>query len=115
MPKMTNTTAGSIDTDCSTTAIFDVLADERRQLTLHYLSQTVGAVHLSDLADQISLWEGEHTQDRYERVATSLVHIHLPKMTEAGLVRYDSETDVISLREPGDQCLPILEAAKSTS
>lgn len=115
MPETEHTGAESIETDRSTTAIFGLLADERRQLTLRYLAQSVGAVHLSDLADQIALWEGEHTADRYERVATSLVHTHLPKLSAAGLVDYDREADLVSQRTAANHALHVLELASRSA
>lgn len=115
MPETQHTEAGSTETDRSTAAMFGLLADERRQLTLQYLAQSVGAVHLSDLADGVALREGEHTADHYERVATSLVHTHLPKLAAAGLVDYDRETDLVSQRTSADHALNVLKFASRSS
>lgn len=115
MPETQHTEAGSTDTDRSTAAMFGLLADERRQLTLQYLAGSVGAVPLGELADGVALREGEYTADHGERVATSLFHTHLPKLAAAGLVDYDRETALVSQRPPADRALDVLEfASRST-
>nr|WP_254840780.1 hypothetical protein [Natronomonas marina] len=68
---------------------------------------------MSDLADQIALLEGEHTHEHYERICTSLVHNHLPKLTDAGIVEYDQEREVVDLRDRATDVLPYLDLAAS--
>lgn len=72
------------------------------------LTSTVGATTVGDLADQIALREGEHTRDRYERIATSLVHVHLPKLAAAGVVRYDRDADAVVALDRADRVTPYL-------
>jgi len=110
-----NTASGRTDSELSPTTIFELLAKNRRQLILSYLTQAVGAVPISDLADQIALWEGEHTREQYERVCTSLVHVHLPKLADVGVIEYDRENEMLNLQESADQILPYLELATPTS
>ncbi|QLH78312.1 hypothetical protein HZS55_13785 [Halosimplex rubrum] len=112
MPKTQHTAnAGSTDSDLSATTIFELLTNERRQRALQYLTQAVGAVPISDLADQLTLWEGEHTREQYERVCTSLVHVHLPKMVDAGVVEYDPACETVNSQEAIEQITPYLELA----
>lgn len=106
-----DTTQGSTDSHLSAATIFDLLANDRRRYALQYLTQAVGAVRVSDLADQIALWEGTHTHKRYERICTSLVHVHVPKLADAGVVLYVLERDTVDLLEPADQLVPYLELA----
>ena len=113
MPTTTTPTdTGCTETDLSATQVFALLANERRRFALHHLLQAVGAVHLGELADQIALWEGEHTRDRYERVATSLVHAHLPKLAAAGVVSYDPDADLVALLDAADALVPHLELTR---
>lgn len=99
--------------DLPTDTIFEVLANPRRRYLLHYLSQRVGAVGVDDAAEQIALWEGDATRDRYERVLTGLFHVHLPMLADAGLVSYDSILETVT-REKSVRCLaPYLELAAS--
>lgn len=109
-----DTTPGSIESDLPATTIFELLANDRRRYVLQYLSQAVGAVRVSDLADQLALWEGTHTYERYERICTSLVHVHVPKLADVGVVRYVQERDAVELLEPADQLVPYLELATPT-
>ena len=102
------------DSDLPTTTIFGLLANHRRQLALQYLTSKVGAVPLSELANQIALREGEHTKERCERICTGLVHVHLPKLADAGIVRYDPNRETIELQETADQLAPFLELAEPT-
>lgn len=106
-----NAVSGSIDSDLSATTIFELLANERRLLALRYMAQSVGAVTVGELADQLALWEGEHTKEQYERICTSLVHIHLPRLTDAGVVHYDPERGTIEMRKAADQIKPYLDLA----
>ena len=105
-----DTSISSTDTaDLTPTTIFNLLANDRRRYALHYLSQTVGAVSLGDLAEQIALWEDNPTYDHFERVVTGLHHMHLPKLADAGVVRYDVEQETVELREAADELTPYLK------
>ena len=102
--------SGRIDeSDLSHNTLFDVLADSRRRYALYYLSRKVGAVALTDLTEQIAMWEEALTRDRCERILTGLHHIHLPKLVDAGLVRYDVERETIELLATADQMNPYLD------
>ena len=105
-----DTSISSTDTvDLAPTTIFNLLANDRRRYVLHYLSQTVGAVSLGDLAEQIALWEENPTYDHYERVVTGLHHIHLPKLADAGVVRYEVEQEAVELRKAANELTPHLK------
>lgn len=106
-------TTTSTDDSLSSTDIFELLTNERRRYALHYLSQRVGAVHLGELAEHIAVQEGDPTRDRYERILTGLVHTHLPKLTDAGVVRYDPGRETLKRRESADQLAPFLRLAEA--
>ena len=113
--KTPDTSVSSTDTpDLTPTTVFGLLANTRRRYVLHYLSQTVGAVSFDDLAEQIALWEDDPTYDRYERILTGLYHTHLPKLADAGVVRYDVERETVELLETADALMPHLELATAT-
>lgn len=106
----TDPATSSIDTaELSPTAIFDLLADDRRRYALHYLSRKVGAVPLGELAEQIALHEGDPTRDRYDRILTGLYHCHLLKLTDAGIVRYDPDRKTVALRDEDERLAPYLK------
>lgn len=97
--------------DLPPATVFDLLADDRRRYALHYLSRKVGAVQLDDLAEQIALWEGDPSRDRYERILTDLCHRHLPRLTDAGVVRFDADRETVESRPAADAVAPFLELA----
>lgn len=108
--KSPNTAVSSTDSsDLSPATIFDVLTNDRRRYALHYLFRKVGAIPLGELAEQIALWEDDPTYERYERVLTGLHHVHLPKLTDSGLVRYEIEEETVELLESADQLAPHLK------
>lgn len=109
-PRDTSAT-GRTDGDLPTTTIFELLADHRRELALRYLTSAVGAVPLRELADQIALVEGEHTRRRCEQICTSLVHVHLPKLADADVARYDPSKETVELQATADQLRPFLDLA----
>ena len=102
-------TPGIDNCELSPTTIFGLLTDERRRYALHYLSTNVGAVSLDDLAEQIALWEGTPTKSRYERILTDLYHRHLPRLTDAGVVRYDPDRETVELLDAADRVSPFLK------
>lgn len=109
--KIDDAEAAGRDAEQTVTGIFELLSDRRRRFALHYLLTQVGATEVSDLADQIALREGNHTQDRYERICTGLVHIHLPKLVDAEVIEYDPERESIELRERAAALTPYLDLA----
>lgn len=112
MPTIRNNgPTGGDETGISATVIFELLANDRRQLALQYLTSTAGAIPLAELADKIASWEGEHTKERYEQICTSLVHVHLPKLVDVGVARYDRNRETIELQERADGLIPFLELA----
>jgi hypothetical protein len=110
MPSKTNDSSPeSVDTERAVSAVFKLLSHHRRRIVVQYLATQVGASPVSDVADQIALLEGEHTRDRYERICTSLVHVHLPMLADAGAIEYDHDREVVELRDQATDILPYLE------
>ena len=101
----------SIDTELALSATFKLLSNHRRRITVQYLATQVGATPVGDVADQIALLEGEHTHDRYERICTSLVQVHLPMLADGGAIEYDRDRQVVELRDQATDMLPYLELA----
>lgn len=77
--------------------VFQALRNRRRRYVLYYLRDHEQA-QLDDLAIQLAAWEqdippDEVSSEDIETVATDLVHTHLPKLEEYGLVDYDRRTE----------------------
>lgn len=80
--------------------IFDVLQNERRRFVLQYLRRNGGPVDLGELATKVASWEydtpcDDISQKQRKRVYTTLQQTHLPKMSDAGIVAYDSSEGII--------------------
>lgn len=91
--------------------LFAIFANERRQRALTYLCQRPGAVLLGDLAEYLSIAEGVPSRERYERICTDLYHSHLPRMCEAGVVRFDEDTELITVAVDRGVLAPYIDLA----
>jgi DNA-binding transcriptional ArsR family regulator len=85
---------------------FRVLGARERRRTLRYL-QVHEKSSVAELADVLSGWRsvdrGEMTgpADR-AGIETALLHVHLPKLVDAGLITYDPAAGTVSATElPG--------------
>lgn len=88
--------------------IYDVLSNQRRRYTLHYLAQNDGEVTLRDLSVQVSAWEGDIpptavTWQQRKNVYTALQQVHLPRMDEMGIVDFDTDRGEIALDEEASE------------
>lgn len=75
-------------------------ARPRRRLLAYLLEQEQSTV--AELADVLCGWEVSGTMadpDRHRSARTVLRHMHLPRLDEAGLVRYDREAGEVALVE----------------
>ena len=86
--------------------IYKLLSNHRRRHTIHYLKRHENSTTLSDLAEQIAAWEQEKpidelTSDERKRVYTSLQQTHLPRLANAGMIRY--ENGVVELTDHATQ------------
>lgn len=89
----------SIDDEHSVSAVFKLLSHYRRRVAIQYLAAQVGTTSVVDLADQIALLENKHTDNHHARIFVSLIHNHLPKLDEAGVVEYDQDQAVVKLSD----------------
>lgn len=109
--------SGSISID-----VISLLGDGRRRKVLECLADDPQEMPLADLAEDIAMDEHEPPRselpaDTIQRIATSLYHVHIPQLVDAGVVEYDMERDMV--RPSGrtdriERALSVLEAAKST-
>lgn len=91
------------------TRLFRAFAEKRRQYALTYLAQKPAAIHLGDLAEYIAIKEDTPSYDWYQRILVDLHHQHLPHLCDAGLVRYDEETELIELAVDRGEITPYLQ------
>ncbi len=92
-------------------------ADRRRRQALHHLRhETNGQTTIDDLIDALSDSEsGPHDQqiDR-EELAIQLHHVHLPKLTEVGVVDFDTTEGTVRY-QPDEQIERILDELTAES
>lgn len=90
--------------------VYDALANERRRRAVRLLNEADRPLSLRELADGVARRElsdatgsaadaeGESVPDAaIRRVRTSLYHVHVPKLSDAGIVRYTRDEERIEL------------------
>jgi predicted transcriptional regulator len=85
----------------------ELLRSERRRRVIYTLRRS-GPTSLSELADVVTT---AGLADDRQRAVASLVHTHLPKLSDADVVEYDGTGEPVSLAD-GVECLePFLAVA----
>lgn len=73
-----------------------LLANRRRRFCLYYLLQLDGSAEITELAELIEASitppDEEITDTAFEEGLVALVHYHLPKLLDAGLIDVDNGT-----------------------
>lgn len=87
--------------------VFDLLSSPRRRFVLYYLNQVEGEVEIGELADEVAAWENDTavddlTSQQRKRVYVSLYQTHVPKMEDAGIIEYDSDSGTVALADQAD-------------
>ncbi|MFC4246600.1 hypothetical protein ACFOZ7_06270 [Natribaculum luteum] len=80
--------------------VYDALSNERRRRVLSALSEETTPVDVAELAHTVATAETADrprgTPDEHvTQVHTSLHHVHLPKLTDLGLVEYDPDAETV--------------------
>jgi DNA-binding transcriptional ArsR family regulator len=76
-------------------AILLLLADGRRQAILNYLSEwSDESASLDELIGHLEIREAERRDRRPARgnIEVEILHVHLPKLADAGVVEYDERS-----------------------
>lgn len=97
-------TAGTSETEFSREVVFEMLSNQRRRYVVHCLLRREEQLELRELSRQVAAWENgkrsdEVTPEERRRVYNALQQVHLPKMDEAGLIRYDSNRGTVGASE----------------
>lgn len=90
---------------------FDVLTNEPRCVAIEYLAECSGPVDVDELVGYVSavLGTGGEGSRGHERATVRFHHVHFPKMTDAGLVEYDSDAGTVEPTEKINVALDLLE------
>jgi DNA-binding transcriptional ArsR family regulator len=93
-------------------AAFDLLSDARRRGVL-YAAERGEQTTVEELADQIASWLDDAEGDSCgSSVRLSLIHTHLPKLADAGVVEYDRERGTVELAGGATDLEPFLTCVR---
>lgn len=87
--------------------LFDLLRNERRRFVLQKLDED-GPTRLRDIADDLT--DRDDLPDRSAYV--SLLQIHVPKLIDGHVVRYDEDSGIVSPGPDFDQFARALQAVE---
>ena len=92
--------------------IFEILSSARRRRLLYHLYNRNGVATLRELAYDVAVDEtGEPVEDEVEkRLYISLYQTHIPKLEDAGIIEYDSETREVRMTKEIYQIRNVLES-----
>jgi len=101
--------------DQSLDDVFELLSDERRRTVLYALAglqaQTTSLERLADEVVDREIARGDVTGPLHRReVEIALVHNHLPRLDEVGVVEYDHEASEVTKREFGPGLVAFLRS-----
>jgi hypothetical protein len=96
---------------------FEVLSNRRRRYVVHWLLEAGTGTEIRELSRQVAAWENDKPLDRVtaqerRRVYNALQQFHLPKLDEAGVVRYDADRGTIEPTEDLASLRSYLNAAR---
>lgn len=81
-----------------------VMSNIRRRYVIYYAKQAGQPIHFDDLVEKIAAWETPHgaadaTRSHRKSIHNALQQTHLPKLEQAELLNYDTESDLINLTD----------------
>lgn len=91
-----------LETACS------LLENEHRRGVLRALDDRPGPMARDELARTLAQTAGQ--REAVERIEGSLYHLHLPKLSDEGAVRYDADAATVAMTEAGTRLLRCLDA-----
>lgn len=92
-------------------ALFRAIADARRRTILDILSHQLGPIHMETLARELEAYdrdtgESDVPAGDVDRVLGSLHHVDLPHLSEAGLIEYDTDEQMVAYEGHPQLCVP---------
>lgn len=99
-------------------SLFEVLSDRRRRFVLHSLQTAELPVSADELTTEIVAWEARRpvsarSGDERDGIKSSLLHNHLPRMAESGLIDYDEIRQTVTQMDRVDEVRTHLHPAAS--
>ncbi|WP_226481054.1 DUF7344 domain-containing protein [Natrinema amylolyticum] len=86
---------------------FDLLRNRHRRDVVEILAEREASIPLRDLAAAVGAVKpepesGSVSPDRTHEIAALLHHVHLPKLDDADVIDYDTETSTVAPVRTGD-------------
>lgn len=107
---MTEQTDG--DRLSTVSAAFDLLSDARRRGVLYALELNE-RTNLDTLGERLARWERKAGRTTTaDEIRTSLVHAHLPRLADAGVVEFDAATGTVEATDEVDTLRPFLRKTR---
>ncbi|WP_157971784.1 DUF7344 domain-containing protein [Halorussus litoreus] len=96
--------------------VFDALSSKRSRYVLTYLRAVESSVEILELVETVAEWETGKpidlvSEEHCGRVATSLRHSQLPKLSMMGMVEYDEADGVVERGPHAEQADAYLDVA----
>lgn len=105
---MNQTNTGRMAAACS------LLAESERRFVLYSLASEEPA-QLSTLVRQIAAWQtGSVDEETTQRIYIGLVHNHLPRLEDHGIIEYDLRSGDVVLDEGFEDVRSLLEQFRQT-
>lgn len=84
----------------------ELIGSKRRRYVLYALQNEQKAT-FEEVTERVAIWETETPPEELDErtrqnIRVNLHHTHLPKLEDAGIIRYDRQSGVIYLRELSD-------------
>lgn len=92
----------SLDTNLSQEEMLELLSDHHRRILLDYLAKEADpTVALGDTVTYVATQLAEDTDSRphEDDVEASLLHRHIPRLADSGLVEFDDRSETIRYYE----------------
>lgn len=96
-----------------TSKVFSLLADLERQYVLLELFEGPETTTVEKLSHQVAARADAESYIDAESIKIRLVHNHLPRLSNHGVIEYDRSTGYIELTDVGEELKSILDAANN--
>ncbi|WP_255167526.1 DUF7344 domain-containing protein [Natrononativus amylolyticus] len=85
---------------------FEMIGSKRRRYVLYALQNQKNAT-FEEVTERVAIWETETPPEELDErtrqnIRVNLHHSHLPKLEDAGIIRYDRQSGAVSLRDLPD-------------
>jgi hypothetical protein len=90
---------------------FEILAAADRQHILYELVENDGFSTISDLSQRIAFHSDNEHETAFKHAKISLVHNHLPRLEDYGVLEYDTRSGDVVLTDAGS-VEPLLNTAE---